>query len=30
MAAWVKANLKYAEILETIEPLEAEQDELKK
>lgn len=30
MAAWVKANIKYAEIIETIEPLEMEHHELQR
>ena len=30
LAAWVKANIKYSYVLEKIEPLETEQNKLKK
>ena len=30
LAEWVSANIKYAEVLEKIEPLEAEQNKLKR
>jgi hypothetical protein len=30
LAAWVKANIKYSYVLEKIEPLEREQNELRK